>query len=180
MVMLIGKSYTTRCPQLTKQDKVYETTALLGIETDTQDITGKTLNTSSYRPTLQEVQKVLTQFQGEITQIPPLFSAKKVQGQKLYNLARKGLTIDRPPVTQQITTTLLSYEYPRLHLRVHCTSGTYIRTVCHDIGQKLSCLGTMESLVRTQNGPYTLDQCLSTEALQDPQFCASDHLITLG
>ena len=177
MVMLVGKAYTTQCERLTKQEKVYETTALLGLETDTQDITGNTLNTSLHQPTLQQVQEVLTQFQGEITQVPPLFSAKKIQGQKLYHLARQGKTIDRPPTTHTVTTTLLSYEYPRLRLRIRCTSGTYIRTLCHDIGQQLHTYGTMETLVRTQNGPYTLDQCLSVKEIQTPAFPFIDHFL---
>lgn len=160
MLLLIGRAYTRLADQFLNSDKEYEATLLLGTETDSYDRDGAITATSPYRPTLPEITTALAHFQGEILQIPPMFSAKKQQGRKLYELARRGITVDRPPVRIRLTTTLLSYTYPHLILRIACSKGTYIRSIAHDLGRILQSGAHLISLTRTRSGTFTLDQCL--------------------
>jgi len=137
-------------------DKTYEAVLHLGLTTDTEDITGEIREEKPVCATESDILAVLPRFRGEIQQIPPMYSAIKVGGQKLCNLARKGKEIDRPART--VTIHALDYlgtDGPLVRLRVHCSKGTYIRTLCKDIGQALGCGGCMESLRRTQAGSYT-------------------------
>ena len=137
-------------------DKTYEAVLHLGLTTDTEDITGEIREEKQVTVTEEDVLAVLPRFRGEIQQIPPMYSAIKVGGQKLCNLARKGKEIDRPARTVTIhALDYLGMDGPLVRLRVHCSKGTYIRTLCKDIGQALGCGGCMESLRRTQAGSYT-------------------------
>ena len=151
-------------------EKVYETVLRLGITTDTEDITGTVLTEQDAFVTGSMVEEVLTQFRGEIMQIPPMYSALKVNGQKLYDLARKGKEVERQPRSITIhELTLLGMEADGIRLRVHCSKGTYIRTLCKDIGEALGCGGCMAALRRVEAGEYTaaeavpLQQLLETE-----------------
>ena len=151
-------------------EKVYETVLRLGITTDTEDITGTVLTERDAFVTGSMVEEVLTQFRGEIMQIPPMYSALKVNGQKLYDLARKGKEVERQPRPITIhELTLLGMEADGIRLRVHCSKGTYIRTLCKDIGEALGCGGCMAALRRVEAGEYTaaeavpLQQLLETE-----------------
>ena len=151
-------------------EKVYETVLRLGITTDTEDITGTVLTEQDAFVTGSMVEEVLTQFRGEIMQIPPMYSALKVNGQKLYDLARKGKEVERQPRPITIhELTLLGMEADGIRLRVHCSKGTYIRTLCKDIGEALGCGGCMAALRRVEAGEYTaaeavpLQQLLETE-----------------
>ena len=151
-------------------EKVYETVLRLGITTDTEDITGTVLTERDAFVTGSMVEAVLTQFRGEIMQIPPMYSALKVNGQKLYDLARKGKEVERQPRPITIhELTLLGMEADGIRLRVHCSKGTYIRTLCKDIGEALGCGGCMAALRRVEAGEYTaaeavpLQQLLETE-----------------
>ena len=151
-------------------EKVYETVLRLGITTDTEDITGMVLTEQDAFVTGSMVEEVLTQFRGEIMQIPPMYSALKVNGQKLYDLARKGKEVERQPRPITIhELTLLGMEADGIRLRVHCSKGTYIRTLCKDIGEALGCGGCMAALRRVEAGEYTaaeavpLQQLLETE-----------------
>ncbi len=151
-------------------EKVYETVLRLGITTDTEDITGTVLTEQDAFVTGSMVEEVLTQFRGEIMQIPPMYSALKVNGQKLYDLARKGKEVERQPRPITIhELTLQSMEADGIHLRVRCSKGTYIRTLCKDIGEALGCGGCMAALRRVEAGEYTaaeavpLQQLLETE-----------------
>ena len=138
-------------------EKTYETVLLLGKRTDTQDVTGRVLEERPVSLSLADVEAVLPQFRGEILQVPPMYSALKVNGQKLCDLARKGKQVERQPRPITIfELTLLSFEENRLRLRVRCSKGTYIRTLCDDIGAALGTLGCMESLRRTQAGDYSI------------------------
>ena len=115
---------------------------------------------------LEDVEDVLPRFRGEILQVPPMYSALKVNGQKLCDLARKGKQVERQPRPITIfELTLLSFEENRLRLRVRCSKGTYIRTLCDDIGAALGTLGCMESLRRTQAGDYSIAESVPLEAL---------------
>ena len=147
-------------------EKTYETVVLLGKRTDTQDVTGRVLEERPVSLSLADVEAVLPQFRGEILQVPPMYSALKVNGQKLCDLARKGQQVERKPRPITIfELTLLSFEENRLRLRVRCSKGTYIRTLCDDIGAALGTLGCMESLRRTQAGDYSITEAVPLETL---------------
>ena len=147
-------------------DKVYETVLRLGITTDTEDITGTVLTQRDAFVTGEMAENVLEQFRGEILQVPPMYSAIKINGQKLYDLARKGKEVERQP--RQITIhelKLLGMDAEGIHLRVHCSKGTYIRTLCKDIGQALGCGGCMAALRRTAAGNFTAEQAVPLREL---------------
>lgn len=165
MVMLIGKKFTTQSNQFLSEDKEYLGQVCLGIETDTYDAEGMQVETSEKIPTLEEINHALMSFQGEISQIPPMFSAKKINGQKLYHLARQGKTVERAPVILQVQTELISYNYPFVELRITCSKGTYVRTIAHDLGKLLGCGGHLSALVRTRSGSGHLSSCISGEQL---------------
>lgn len=147
-------------------EKVYETRLRLGIDTDTEDITGTVLAEKPVQVTDEQVEAALAAFRGEISQIPPMYSAIKIGGQKLYDLARKGQTVERPARTVVIhELTLLAREGDTLRLRVHCSKGTYIRTLCRDIGESLGCGGCMAELRRVSAGRFTLADAVPLETL---------------
>lgn len=166
MVMLIGPAYTRLSEQFINHDKEYLTTVQLGIATTTYDCEGEVTSESTLIPELSEIEKALENFQGEIQQIPPMFSAKKIKGQKLYHLARKGVEIERPPALVKVWTQILAYEYPYLRLRVRCSKGTYIRSLAHDLGVLLKTGAHLAALQRSRSGPFTLEQSISEEELQ--------------
>lgn len=143
----------------------------LGITTDTQDITGEVLKTCDTVPSEEAVAKVLRDFEGDLMQVPPMYSALKVDGRKLCDIARDGGEVKRDarPVTVK------SIEYERLsedtyRLYVKCSKGTYIRTLCNDIGKALGCGGTMKSLCRTRSGNFTLEDAVTVEELSAMSF----------
>lgn len=170
MVMLIGSKYTRMTPQLIKHGKTYETTIILGKTSDTYDIQGEVKEGSSKIPSLEEIQKALLKFQGKIDQVPPMFSAKKQNGKKLYELARKGIEIERPPVAVEVETKLISYNYPYLKLSISCSSGTYIRSIAHELGICLETGGVISELIRTSSGPFRLDECTPLEKINSENF----------
>lgn len=147
-------------------EKTYETELLLGVATDTEDTTGTVLTRREVSVTPGQLAAVLERFRGEIMQIPPMYSALKVNGQKLCDLARKGRQVERQPRPVTIhELTLLSREGDTLHLRVRCSKGTYIRTLCADIGEALGCGGCMQALRRTQAGEYTIAEAVPLQQL---------------
>ena len=147
-------------------EKVYETVLRPGITTDTEDITGTVLTQTDATITADMVEAVLPQFRGEILQIPPMYSALKINGQKLCDLARKGREVERQPRPITIhELTLLGVDEEGIRLRVRCSKGTYIRTLCKDIGAALGCGGCMASLRRVQAGEYTITESVPLEVL---------------
>lgn len=177
MVMLIGREFTKQSDQFLNCDKQYRTTLHLGVTTDSYDIDGKIVNSNDTVPSLEEVQNAVAQFQGDIQQTPPMFSAKKVNGQKLYDLARKGITIERKALNVHIQIQILSYIYPKLELLVDCSKGTYIRSLGHDIGQVLGCGAHLSSLQRTRSGDHKISECISEENILDPHFDLKEHYV---
>lgn len=142
---------TKLCDVLADHDKEYEAVLLLGTVTDTQDITGTVIRTSPVSVTEDEIRECILSFRGEQMQIPPMYSALKVGGKKLYEMAREGIEIERKPRPVHFyDIEVMEMELPRVKIRVHCSKGTYIRTLCHDIGEKLGCGGCMEQLLRTR------------------------------
>lgn len=151
-------------------EKTYETVLRLGITTDTEDMTGTVLTEENVSFTEEQLQETLAAFRGEILQIPPMYSALKVNGQKLCDLARKGKTVERQPRPITIhELTLVEGRENTLRLRVRCSKGTYIRTLCKDIGEKLGCGGCMESLRRVAAGEYTIDEAVPLQTLLDTE-----------
>lgn len=161
LVFLIGKNYTKLQGQLMKVDKEYTAKLLLGVATDTYDTEGKITYTSSRKPTLEHISQALQTFQGDILQVPPMYSAKKHKGKRLYSLARSGMTIVRKPIPVWVNVSLQSYLYPHLYLHIHCSSGTYIRSIANDLGNLLGCYAHIEELSRTRCGEFSLSDCIS-------------------
>lgn len=168
MVMLIGKQYTKLSDRFLGADKEYITTVHLGIQTDSYDCDGRILEENSTIPTEKELKKALENFQGEIMQTPPMFSAKKINGKKLYDLARKGISVEREPVHVKMATELISYEYPYVQLRVSCSKGTYIRSIAHDLGKLLGCGAHLCALQRVRSGAFHLNGCVDGAMLDIP------------
>ena len=148
--------------------KEYVAGLRLGLTTDTQDTTGATLETRPVNVTAEQVAAVLARFQGPQQQIPPMYSAIKVGGQKLYDLARKGQEVERKPrsVTFYELELLEQVSQTDFLLRCLCSKGTYVRTLCHDIGQALGCGGCMSSLRRTMAAGFTLDQAVTLDQVE--------------
>lgn len=173
MVLLVGKNYTRLSNDFLTQDKEYEARIKLGIATDTYDCVGVPVFTSDQVPSEEEVRSAIAAFQGEIEQVPPMFSAKKINGKKLYELARQGKEIERQPVKVTVKTTLISYEYPYVDIKIACSKGTYIRSIADDIGKRLGCGAHVETLVRTRSGSIHLSECLDGELLSSPEMTLS-------
>ena len=173
----VGKA-TKICELLTDKTKEYEAVMLLGRTTDTQDVTGETLTQQEVRCSAKEVEKavlpfvgdymaVLPQFRGDILQVPPMYSALKVDGRKLCDLARAGVTVERAARPVHIfSIEILSIELPRVRMRVCCSKGTYIRTLCQDMGEVLGCGACMESLLRTRVGEFALADAIKLSEVE--------------
>ncbi|MGE3954407.1 MAG: tRNA pseudouridine(55) synthase TruB [Parachlamydiales bacterium] len=176
MVMLIGRPYTRLSNQFLEQDKDYEAVIELGKTTDTYDCDGQVLTTSDKVPSPTEVEAALCRFQGTVLQTPPMYSAKKQGGKKLYELARKGIEVERPPRPVSLHTTLLDYTYPLIRLHVKCSKGTYVRSIAFDLGEQLGCGGYLRELVRLRSGPFRLEECLNGARLEEAGFDLSPYL----
>ncbi len=163
----LGKA-TKVCDLLTDKDKEYKAVLLLGQETDTQDISGEVLNSANVDVTEAQVREVIASFVGEYEQVPPMYSALKVNGQKLCDLARKGITVERKarPVTIH-SIEIQKVDLPEIEMLVHCSKGTYIRTLCDDIGKKLGTYGCMKSLLRTRVAHFSLENAYKLSELQE-------------
>lgn len=162
----LGKG-TKLCDLLADHDKEYEAVLRLGITTDTQDMEGNVLQESSVQVSEEEVRTCILSFQGEQMQVPPMYSALKVNGKKLYELAREGKVVEqkaRPVTFHKIE--VLWMELPKVKIRVQCSKGTYIRTLCNDIGEKLGCGGCMEELLRTRVERFALEDAVKLDEVQ--------------
>ena len=167
LVVLLGRA-AKATEYLSGGDKRYIATLRLGLTTDTQDTTGTVLTTSENIPSEAQVQDAVAKFRGEILQMPPMYSALKVGGQKLVDLARQGVTVERQarPVTVHTLTAAPTETPTDYTLDVTCSGGTYIRTLCEDIGQALGCGGAMASLCRATACGFPLDESVTIEALE--------------
>lgn len=159
---------TRLCDMLADHDKEYMAVLRLGVSTDTQDMTGQILTQKEVTVSEAEVYSTVERFRGEYLQIPPMYSALKVNGKKLYELARAGKEVERrarPVFIYEIE--IIGMNLPILTMRVRCSKGTYIRTLCSDIGGKLGCGGAMQSLVRTCVGQFRISESLTLSRLQE-------------
>ena len=164
----LGKA-TKLCDMLTDKNKTYETVLLLGLTTDTQDISGTVVKeTSTANLCEADVREAILSFVGEYQQVPPMYSALKVNGKKLYELAREGIEIERKARPVSIfSINIKEIDLPRVRMEVSCSKGTYIRTLCHDIGEKLNCGGCMETLIRTKVSCFEMADSVTLAQIQE-------------
>lgn len=178
LVILLG-NYTKKAPELIKLDKTYQVSIKLGETSTTGDEEGKKESVSSRVPTKTEVTKVVNQFLGQISQIPPAFSAIKINGQRAYKLARAGKEVEmKPRLVTIFKISEINYDYPILKFSVHVSSGTYIRTLAEDIGQKLGTGAYMCDLHRTKIGKFDIKDSVEMDGLSDQKIF--DQLLTLA
>lgn len=181
---------TKLCDMLTDKDKTYKAVMFLGKVTDTQDISGKVLEESDVQNMKndgklddEEIMSAIESFVGEYNQIPPMYSALKVNGKKLYELAREGIEIERQPRLVYINSIEdIVIDFPRVTMTVSCSKGTYIRTLCHDIGNKLGCGACMESLKRTRVSSFSLDDSLTLDEISELMLSENkiaEHIISV-
>lgn len=179
LVLGIGRKATKMLGKFQKFDKEYLAKIKLGSTSDTYDREGKIQERKIEKiPTFEEVQSVINTFQGEIEQIPPPFSAKKIGGKKAYQFARKGILIKLKPqkiIIYEIK--ILRYAFPFLEIKVRCSSGTYIRSLAHDIGEKLGCGAYLEELQRTRIGKFSLKEAKNLEEINSKNW--KDFLISI-
>ena len=163
LIVLAGHA-TKQSDLLMHKDKEYYATMRLGIETDTQDIWGTVLSEKEVGVSEKEIIDALNEFRGEISQIPPMFSAIKIKGKKLYEIARKGKEIEREPrIVNIYNLDYLGRQDNDIRLRVVCSSGTYIRTLCYDIGRFLGCGACMAQLRRTKIGDFSVEDAVTID-----------------
>lgn len=169
-------SATKLCDMLTDKEKEYIAKVRLGIATDTQDMTGTVLCQKEVNVNEKQVIEALQTFVGEYEQIPPMYSALKVNGKKLYELAREGKEVERKarPVTIHYIE-IMDMQLPELIIKVGCSKGTYIRTLCHDLGERLGCGAAMAALERTKSGQFTIDTALTLAELEEKLKEAGDN-----
>lgn len=160
---------TKVCELLTDKDKTYRAVLLLGKTTDTQDTTGEVLSEASTEHlTEAQVEEAIMSFVGEYEQIPPMYSAVKIEGKKLYELAREGKTVERKSRKVCIhSIKITKMDLPKIEIEVRCSKGTYIRTLCHDIGEKLGVGGCMDSLLRTKVSIFELENTMKLSEIQE-------------
>jgi len=176
MIVLIGRRFTRLADHFMAKDKAYRATLFLGTATDTHDPEGKIVAESMKIPDATEVEETVRKFQGSLEQIPPMYSAKKVGGKRLYDIARKGREIPRAPCKVFIEAKILRYEYPELELDISCSKGTYIRTYADDLGKLLGSFAHLKKLVRVRSGKFLLSDAVPLEKLLDPDVAICDYI----
>ena len=163
----VGRA-TKACDMLTDKSKIYEAVIHLGVTTDTEDSSGKVLSIQDVNVSEEELREVMLSFIGNYDQIPPMYSAIKINGQKLYDIAREGRVVERQPRPVTIyQLDIISMELPFATFRVSCSKGTYIRSLCRDIGDKLGCGACMEHLTRTKVGEFVIEDALTLSQVQE-------------
>lgn len=174
LVLLVGKEYTRKAQELSKHDKTYEVTMCLGHTSSTGDDEGEKTLVSDIVPSQAEIRAVLKQLTGHVMQVPPAFSAMKINGQRAYDLARAGkeVRLEARPVTIY-RNELVSYEYPLVHFDCDVSSGTYVRSLVEDMGKALGTGAYMADLRRRRVGEYELADALQVEGLTQEQIAAS-------
>lgn len=178
LVVAIGREFTKQLDNFRKLDKKYIAELILGKISNTYDSEGEIKDYSDRKVSKLNIEKVLEKFRGKIEQIPPIFSAKKIKGKKAYELARMGKEIKLEPQLINISEIkLLNYTYPLAKIEVKVSSGTYIRSLIHDIGQELKIGAYMIGLTRTEIGEYNLEQAIDLNVIKSDQELASNGKI---
>ena len=176
LVVCVGKA-TKLVQYLTCENKKYEAEMKFGIQTDTGDITGKVIFEKEYDLTLEKINEVISKFIGEQKQVPPMYSALKVNGKKLYEYAREGIEIERKPRDIRIDSIEnVSFENDTLKFTVACSKGTYIRTLCEDIAIELGTCGTMTNLRRVQTGEFEIENAISVDEISEEKVISIEKL----
>ncbi len=161
---------TKLCDLLTDKDKTYEAVMLLGITTDTQDTSGKVVEEKDVLVSEEEIREAIYSFVGDYNQVPPMYSALKVNGKKLYELAREGKVVERksrPVKIYDITINEINLEAHKVTMTVQCSKGTYIRTLCQDIGDSLGCGACMSGLKRTKASRFTIEESFKLQEIEE-------------
>ncbi|MCI5778706.1 MAG: tRNA pseudouridine(55) synthase TruB [Lentisphaeria bacterium] len=175
LVLVLGR-FTALSERLSGEDKSYEGTLTLGVETDSGDLDGKVVRRSESLPDAGEVRRVFAAFRGRSMQLPPMYSAVKVGGKKLYELARRGVEVEREAREIEISRLeITALKLPEVDFSMDCSKGTYVRTLCTDIGTELGCGGTLTALRRTRCGRFSLDRAVTLsglKAMDQEQFTA--------
>ena len=162
----IGKG-TRLVDMIADRSKEYEAVMRLGVTTDTEDMTGDILSTSNVDVTPSDIENAASSFVGDIEQIPPMYSALKINGKRLYELAREGKVVERKPRNITINSIdITEINLPLVNMRISCSKGTYIRSLIRDIGDKLSCGAAMDSLIRTRVGIFNIDEALRLDEVE--------------
>ena len=170
LIIMVGKC-TKASDYIMHHDKEYIATLKLGVTTDTQDIWGTVTNKSEVNVSKEQLTDAISHFVGDIEQIPPMYSAIKIKGQKLYNIARRGGEVERQPRKIRVDSIdIISYENDTAVLDIKCSSGTYVRTLCNDIGAILGCGGCMSELRRVKIGNMTIDKAHKISEIQDDAY----------
>jgi tRNA pseudouridine55 synthase len=172
LILGIGREFTKKLSVFQKKDKEYIANLRLGAESDTFDRDGKIVERKVEKiPEREEIEETLKIFLGEIEQIPPAFSAKKIGGKKFYELARKGIKVEPKPQRVKIyEISILEYKFPYLKIKVKCSSGTYIRSLANDIGKKLGCGAYVEELTRTKIGEFSIENAIELSKLNSQNW----------
>ena len=166
LLVCLGNA-TKLCDIITDRTKEYEAEMLFGVTTDTQDISGKVIKTSDVIPSDEEIKKAIEKFSKSYMQLPPMYSALKVNGKKLVDLAREGVEVERKKRLVNIySLDILELKYPKAKLRAKCGKGTYIRTLCHDIGESLGCGASLTSLIRTEVSGFRAENAITLNTLE--------------
>lgn len=178
-VLVVAVGWATRLLEFVVSDtKGYDAVIELGLQTDTDDITGAELKRSTSLPSLTEIERALQQFRGEIQQRPPNFSAIKQGGQPVYKKARRGEAVELPARIVVITNIeIQKFASPLLSLRIECGSGTYIRSIARDLGELLGCGGTLQSLRRWRSGNFLIDQAVSLDTLSEKSLQPVEYVL---
>lgn len=167
LVVLVGRA-TKFARYFLEFDKEYEGTLFLGITTSTGDAAGRVIKQELVDVDYEKAKEVFSEFLGEIKQIPPMVSALRYGGERLYNLARKGIEINRPPRAIRVyCLELVDFQLPRINFRVRCSKGTYIRKLCEDIGERLGCGGYQSSLRRIKVGPFSINEAVKLDKINE-------------
>lgn len=180
LLLCIGPA-TKLAPYLADLPKRYSVTARLGVATDTYDMTGKALSTSEVAPEIEaKIEPTIMTFVGEHDQVPPMYSAIKIKGRPMYELARQGVTVELPPRRIKIYEIVMTgIQMPVFSFEVLCGPGMYVRSLVHDVGQQLGVGGAVETLSRIRIGDLTLDRCVDPKRLPDnPILLSPDQLLT--
>ena len=172
LILAIGREFTKKLFNFQKKDKEYIATLKLGAVSDSFDKEGKISEIKIKKiPTKKEIENVLNTFLGEIEQMPPIFSAKKIKGKKAYQLARKGVRVDLKPQKVKIyKISLLDYRFPFLKIKINCSYGTYIRSLANELGEKLGCGAYLENLTRTKIGDFSIKNAIELSKLNQQNW----------
>ena len=166
LLILLTGNYTKQASSFLHMDKSYLVRAVFGMTTTTYDVAGDVVKTSDLTVTQQQVEDALREFNGEISQVPPAYSAKKVNGKKAYELARKGVDVEIPASSVTVYgLRLVSFDYPHFTLECDVSSGFYVRSLVHDLGEKLGVGATVEEVRRVKVGKYSIENALTLDSL---------------